>query len=94
MMELPDLPSGSKILIGGVIMLVKKIFTKATNAEMAFIKLEDLSGSMEIVIFPKTFAQFREYLVQDQIILVEGKLDFKDDRPVVLAEKISQFPSD
>lgn len=91
--EMEELPPESKIKIGGVITSIRKIFTKANNHEMAFLKLDDLTGSTEVIVFPRIFTTYKEYLLTDQIIIVEGKVDFKDDRPMIIAEKISEFSS-
>ncbi len=91
--ELDEAPSGSKVLISGVVTQIKKILTRQSNAEMAFMKIEDLTGSIEIVIFPKTYAQTKDVLIKDQVVLVIGRLDFKDEKPVVLAEKIENISS-
>ncbi|MCL4382619.1 DNA polymerase III subunit alpha [Patescibacteria group bacterium] len=89
--ELDEAASGSKVLISGVVSQIKKILTRQSNAEMAFMKIEDLTGSIEIVIFPKIYAQTKDDLVKDQVVLVIGRLDFKDEKPVVLAEKIENI---
>jgi DNA polymerase-3 subunit alpha len=74
--------------LAGIIVQVKKILTKADNSEMAFVKLEDLSGSMEIVVFPKIYAKCISLIKTDTFIQVSGKLDKKDDHYVLLADDI------
>jgi DNA polymerase-3 subunit alpha len=81
-----------KVKTGGMICSIKKIYTKKSNAEMAFITIEDQVGrQMECVVFPKTYELTKQLLVQDSIILINGNLDFKDDNPVVLAENVQKF---
>lgn len=81
-----------KVKTGGMICSVKKIFTKKSNAEMAFITIEDEVGrQMECVVFPKTYEISKPLLLQDTIILINGNLDFKDEQPVILAENIQKF---
>lgn len=81
---------GTFVKIGGIIETARKIFTKKTGAEMAFIAIGDEKGmTVETVVFPKTYELYRELLVQDNVILVEGKLNMKDDRPVIIADRIS-----
>lgn len=89
--ELAEVNTGNSVLIGGVITSVKKILTRQGNSEMAFVKLEDLTGSVEVIVFPRVYAPNKEFLILDKIILVTGKVDFKDERPMVLAEKIIPF---
>jgi DNA polymerase-3 subunit alpha len=67
---------------------IKKIVTKTKNNEMAFIKLEDTTGTIEIVIFPKIFSTCVPFLKNDAVIEVSGRIDKKDDRLTLLAEEI------
>ena len=56
---------------------------------MAFVSLANERGIvLECVIFPKIFERYKHLLIQDQVIIIEGKLDRKNDKPTVLAEKI------
>jgi DNA polymerase-3 subunit alpha len=89
--ELAEASPGSLVKIGGVVTQIKKILTRAGNSEMAFVELGDLTGSVEVIVFPKVYAQNKEFLVLDQIVVITGRLDFKEERPVVLAEKINQI---
>ncbi|MFH0863698.1 MAG: DNA polymerase III subunit alpha [Candidatus Gottesmanbacteria bacterium] len=86
--DLSEINSGSNVLIGGVIIQVKKILTKQNNSEMAFVRLEDLTGSIEIIVFPRIFSQYKEYVALDKIIIVMGKIDYKDEKPMIIAEKL------
>jgi DNA polymerase III subunit alpha len=63
--------------VGGVIMDARSIVTKS-GSKMAFIKIEDKSGEMEVIVFPKLFEDVGELLVQDTVIKVKGKLNAKD----------------
>lgn len=63
--------------------------TKKTNAEMAFLSIGDEKGlTVECVVFPKVFEEARALLINDNVIMIEGKLDSKDEQPVVIANKI------
>ncbi len=84
--------TNKKVKTGGMICSIKKIYTKKSNAEMAFITIEDQVGrQMECVVFPKTYEISKQLLIQDSIILINGSLDFKDEQPVVLAENVQKF---
>ncbi|HRN96535.1 MAG TPA: DNA polymerase III subunit alpha, partial [Candidatus Levybacteria bacterium] len=81
-----------KVKTGGMICSIKRIFTKKSNAEMAFVTIEDQVGrQMECVVFPKTYEISKTLLLQDSIVLINGNLDFKDEQPVILAENIQKF---
>ena len=90
-MENPDKirhRDGQRIRVGGII---TEIVTKVTknNQLMAFIVLEDLFGRIECIIFPRTLKDYTHLLEEDQLIIIEGTLDVKDDElPKVLANKI------
>ena len=87
--DLPEVNNGARIKIGGLISSIKKIFTKRSNEEMAFVSLEDHLGvSIECVVFPKIFEKSKSYLVKDAIVIMEGKLDFKEELPVIIVEGV------
>ncbi len=87
--ELAEGKNGTRVKIGGLVSTVKKIFTKRSNEEMAFVTLEDHVGvSIECVVFPKTYERAKQYLVKDAIVVVEGKLDFKEEIPVIIVEGV------
>jgi DNA polymerase-3 subunit alpha len=75
-----------RVTVGGIIISVKKITTKASNQEMAFVKLEDTSGSLEVVVFPKIYAKTIDYWQPDKLLTVSGKVDEKDDRLTLLVD--------
>lgn len=75
------------IRIGGMITTVKKIMTKK-HEQMAFARLEDLSGSMEIVIFPSVFQQTQLFWQPDRLLIIEGQTSAKDGEWKLLADKV------
>lgn len=74
------------VRIGGVIQEVKKITTK-NNQMMAFAQFEDLSGMVELVIFPNTFKDSQKFWETDQMLLVEGKTNDKDGSLKILVDR-------
>ena len=87
--DLPEVNNGARIKIGGFISSIKKIFTKRSDEEMAFVSLDDHLGvSIECVVFPKIFEKSKSYLVKDAIVIMEGKLDFKEELPVIIVEGV------
>ncbi len=69
---------GKRVTMGGIIVSVKQKTTK-TNNMMAFVELEDLYGSIEIIVFPKVYERCKQLLVQDTIVLVEGRISQKEE---------------
>jgi DNA polymerase-3 subunit alpha len=77
---------GEKVQLVGLVTHVKKIITRNGGSEMAFVRLEDLTGNIEVVIFPKIYARTTHLWVRDSVVMVSGKADEKDDRVVILAD--------
>lgn len=87
--DLPEVKNGTKVKIGGLVSSIKKIFTKRSNEEMAFVSLEDHLGvTIECVVFPKIYERSKAYLVKDAIVIIEGKLDFKEELPVIIVDGV------
>ncbi len=81
---------GTKVKIGGIIESARRIFTKRNNNEMAFLVIGNEKGlSIECVVFPRIFQQHKSLLVRDSVIVIEGYLDTKNDKPTIIAERIS-----
>ena len=78
---------GKKVVIGGLISEVKRKTTK-NNEFMAFIQLEDLSESIECIIFPKTLRQYDKLVEEDNLIILKGRISIKDEEPKILCEHI------
>ncbi|OGG26806.1 DNA polymerase III subunit alpha [Candidatus Gottesmanbacteria bacterium RIFCSPLOWO2_01_FULL_39_12b] len=84
----------STVIIGGLISSVKKIFTKNGNNEMAFVKLDDFTGAIELVIFPSVFERTRYLWRQDAVILVKGNINEREDRLTVIVDDAKNLISD
>jgi DNA polymerase III subunit alpha len=77
-----------RLTLCGVVGNVKKIQTK-NGGQMAFMSLEDLSGSVEVVVFPEVYADAAPFLVRDLPLMVVGNVDVTEDAIKVLAQEIS-----
>jgi DNA polymerase-3 subunit alpha len=84
---------GSQVVLGGIISRLKRTMTKK-NDPMAFFKLEDLTGSLEVLVFPKVMEKALPYLENDRIVQVSGRLSDKDEEFKLIAEEIKELPSD
>lgn len=69
------------IKIGGIIISKKNKITKNNNM-MAFATLEDLFGTIELIIFPKVYDRYQKFIEEDKIVKVEGKLNIEDEGEV------------
>ena len=76
--------------IGGMI-AAKTVKMTKSNQNMAFITLEDLLGSLEVVVFPKKYEQYRSILEPDSKILVYGRASISEDESKLLLERAVSF---
>ncbi|MBU1083387.1 DNA polymerase III subunit alpha [Patescibacteria group bacterium] len=68
---------GKVIKLGGMVSVVQKVNTK--NGEpMAFLKFEDLTGSLEVIVFPKILQAHSSLFTLDKILIIDGKVNVKD----------------
>jgi DNA polymerase-3 subunit alpha len=85
---------GQEVVIGGIVTAVDQKVTK-TNQMMAFAVLADLFGEAELIIFPKTFERYQQFIAEDSIISARGKLNFKEDElPKILVDEIRPLRKD
>lgn len=85
--QLPEMRDRSDVVIGGLISALKRTTTK-NGAAMAFMTLEDLTGSVEVIVFPKTYEQSHLALRRDAIVVVRGRLDIAEQQAKVLADGV------
>ena len=78
--------SVNQIIIGGIITAVKKIFTKTGNNEMAFVRIDDMTGNIELVVFPKVFEKTKNLWFKDKMILVKGRISQREERLSVIVD--------
>ena len=82
---------GQSVKFVGIISKVKKKFTKK-NTTMAFVTLEDFYGSTELIVFDGVYQKMSHVIVEDNIILVDGRLSIREDEPVkIVASSIREF---
>jgi DNA polymerase-3 subunit alpha len=81
---------GMTAAIGGIIEEVKLIRTKK-NDEMAFLRMADLSGSIECVVFPKTFEANKMMFVTDALVAIKGKVSHRNGEVSVMVDFIKKI---
>ncbi len=88
--DFSGLTDGMDVTCGGLLAEVKKLLSKRTNKEMAFAKLEDLYGQIELMIFPNVYPRVKEVLKADNLVTVKGKLSLRSgELPCVLVDSIT-----
>ncbi|WLF69238.1 DNA polymerase III subunit alpha [Clostridium septicum] len=78
-----------RVILGGIISEVNQKITR-NNTMMAFLKLEDLSGMIEVIVFPKTLDKVRELIKPDSLVAIKGRVSIKEDElPKLICESIN-----
>jgi DNA polymerase-3 subunit alpha len=72
-----------------IISKIKMIRTKKSNAQMAFVTLEDSSGQIEGVIFPKTYETYINLLTENKALYIEGKVSIREEETSVMIDLVS-----
>jgi DNA polymerase III subunit alpha len=89
--ELERRRDGEVVTVGGIVAALKQMTTKK-GEPMVFAGLEDVTGSCEIVAFNSVYAQSRELLLQDRIVIVRGRIDHKQQGETkVIAMEVTAF---
>jgi DNA polymerase III subunit alpha len=89
--ELERRREGETVLVGGIVAGLRTTMTKK-GEPMAFVQLEDVTGSVEVVVFNSTYAHARELLVSDAVLVVKGRVDHKQQGETKLvALEVSPF---
>lgn len=87
----PKVQDGAKAIVGGMITEKKVKYTK-NNKVMAFLTLEDLVGTIEIVVFPRDYEKNQRLLEVDSKVLIQGRISAEDDRASkLICEKVRAF---
>ena len=78
------------VIIGGMISQ-KRIQTTKRNEIMAFLEVEDLYGSIEIIVFPKVLKQYNTIVNEENIVYIKGRLSIQEDNAKIIAEQIKDI---
>jgi DNA polymerase-3 subunit alpha len=73
-----------QIKIVGLIAKIKHTVTRAKQEKMAILKLEDLDGVVEALVFPRAFQRISSYIQPNTVVLVEGTLNLKEETPKII----------
>ncbi len=86
-----DFKDGQNVKFIGIISKVTKKFTRK-NTTMAFVSLEDFYGTAEIILFDSVYSKVSNFIIEDNIVFVEGRLSIREDEPVkIVASNIKEF---
>lgn len=80
---------GANVKLCGIVTSRKNKTTKS-NSQMAFVRLEDLFGGIEIIVFPKVLAQYNSMLREEEAVMIDGRVSIREDEePKILCEKVT-----
>ncbi len=83
-----------KLRIGGIINAMRGKPTRSGNGIMGYGVLEDLTGSIEIAVFPSLYTKYNELLQTDKMVIIDGKLNIRDDQPnTILVDSVTPLES-
>ncbi|EGD51420.1 DNA polymerase III catalytic subunit, DnaE type [Thermoanaerobacter thermohydrosulfuricus] len=84
----PKLQDNQEVVIAGVIATKKIKFTKNNNM-MAFVTIEDLYGTVEVIVFPTVYEKYSSIIKEDNPVVVRGKVSLKEEEePKILCDEI------
>lgn len=89
-----ELRDGDEVAVGGLITSLRKVTTKNTGQPMAFFTLEDLTGVIDVVAFPRVYEESSSFISEDSIVLVQGRLELREDDVKLIANAILPFSQD
>ncbi len=80
---------GRPVQVGGLVTDIRHIVTKKGDS-MAILTLEDITGTINVVLFPRTWEQYRDMVEEDRVIIVSGKADTARGDMQVIADSVRQ----
>ncbi len=79
------------VRLGGILTRIHQVMTKTKNQPMAFATLDDGTGKLDLVFFPKTYAKYQANIQPDTAVIVSGELDGKAEKPSLLVNGFAQI---
>jgi DNA polymerase-3 subunit alpha len=80
------------VIIAGMVSQVRRIITK-NDQPMAFVRVEDLQGNVEVVVFPKVYDKTRQLWQPDNVLLIRGNVQVRQDEAKVICESAVDYQS-
>ncbi|MDZ7719684.1 MAG: DNA polymerase III subunit alpha [Balneolaceae bacterium] len=88
--ELSDLNDRDKVKVVAIITAVKRI-TDKKGRPMAFIQVEDLHGSVEVLVFSEVYDRHQGLIAPDTVLLIEGTISLRDSQPKIIANSLERI---
>jgi DNA polymerase III subunit alpha len=87
--EITEESEKQKVTIGGIIKEARRITTKKGDT-MCIVELEDMFGSINVTVFPRTYSENIDLWVEDAVVIVSGEVQVRRDAPEIICNSISQ----
>src|SRR6185312_10942498 len=88
--KLPEMHNDEPCVIAGLITNIREVLTKK-GERMTFIGLEDLTGKTDVVVFPKVFEEFKQFILPENCIAIKGKVSKRNGETSFIADKIKNL---
>jgi len=85
-----EMKEGMQVVLAGIIEEAKPVITKK-GSSMAFLKMMDFTGNIEVVVFPKVFTEYKDYLEQDKCVVIKGRISNRNDETSIIAEAVKEL---
>ncbi|MDB5194319.1 MAG: polymerase subunit alpha, polymerase subunit alpha protein [Parcubacteria group bacterium] len=87
---LDDCRENTPCIIGGLITEIREVMTKKGD-RMTFLRIEDFSGSTDVVVFPKVYEEFKAFIIPDNCVAIKGKVSKRNGETSFIADKIKNL---
>lgn len=86
-----DVEDGQEVVIGGIL-TSKKLKITRNNMIMAFLTIEDMTGSVEVILFPKDYEKYKPILVEESKVFIKGRVSVEEEKAAkLIAQKVISF---
>ncbi|MBS7400930.1 MAG: DNA polymerase III subunit alpha [Eubacteriales bacterium] len=87
--SVPELEDGTSVSMGALVNEIKKVYTKKNHDEMAILKVEDLYGTCDVMLFPKNWARVKAIIAEESVVKIHGTLSMRDGQsPMIVADSV------
>jgi DNA polymerase-3 subunit alpha len=88
--RIDDSLKGRKVTIAGIVTRLR-LTTTRKDEEMAFIEMEDLNSSVDVVVFPRTYDKHKELLAEDRVLVIEGRVDLRNGEVQIICDSVQDY---
>lgn len=88
--DIDETMAGQQVVVAGLVAWMRPHLTRR-GEPMAFVQLEDLQGTVEVIVFPSVYGETGHLWQEDNILLVKGRVDTKGREPKIICESVSKY---